>query len=364
MSGALKKTHRPGFAWLPAAVWSVALLATGCGRSISGGTIQVQFYSPDGASIVVRGVDGEAAVPVVSRGPLSDRLERRQHELAVFDVNPGRYALAYTSAAGAPEAVIYGELEVFSPSSAITQRFCRHAFLPVKLPSLRPQEAEHRYPVRDLSYTVGLEGEEFGHIKQGDLISKVYFVADLERVRNDYEVAYRERISAVNRELAVLTDQETYVETRYQDARRTALQRDPQMNIDDKMAYERFDWFGLEEPYIQLARKKQELLARREALLIERERLLDERARRNVLLRSLRIVHRDGALVLATPDLQIPFSNTVAQVSQLGEVVAVLHVGGRHHYWAGDLLAALESTSREMPSESEAGMVGGAGPGS
>jgi len=354
MFGALNGVRRSWIAATGAGLAGLLVLA-GCSQTASSGSIQVQFYSPHGASVVVRGVDGDTAVPVISRGPLSDRLERRPDELAVFDLNPGRYAFAYTSSPGAEDAVIYGELDLRAPASPITKRFCNHAFLPIKLPSLQPQEGEHRFPVRDLSYTVGLEGEEFEHVKQGDLVTKVYFVADLERVRTDYEVAYRERLAEVDRELSVLADRETYLENRYQGARREALQRDPEMNIEDKVAYEKFDWFGIEEPYVRLARKKQEVLSEREAMLIERERLLEERGRRNALLRSLKIVHRDGALVLATPDLQLPYTNTVQQVAELGEVVAVLNVGGRHHRWAGDLLAALEPAPAELSVEPEYG---------
>ena len=338
-----------------------AVLAAGCGQTAWMGTVQVQFYSPEGAAVMIRGTGGESVAVVRSRGPLGDRLEWRPDDLAVFDLRPGTYGLAYTRAAGAEDAVLYGQLEVRRPKGEIAKRFCKHSFIPIKLPSVRQQEGEHRFPTRDLSYTVGLEGREFDHIKQGDLISKVYFVADLERVKHEYDIEYYREINELDRQLVVLGDRELYLDGRYQDERRRALQRSPDMNIEDRIAHQRFDRFGTEERYIKISKKRQTLLEDREALMLERRRLESERARRNALLRSLKIIHRDGALVLATPDLQLPFTDTVDQVSELGEVVAVVRVGGRHRRWAADLLATLEGAEPEIqadtPDEPEDGMA-------
>ncbi len=334
-----------------AALAAMTVALVGCGHGAPGGKIQVQFYSPAGAMMVVRGVQDEEPIDARSRGPLGGRLSQFDDELAVFDLRPGRYSLAYTGAAGAEDSIVYGELEVYGPSRDITKRFCRYSMVPIKLPSLQPEAGEHRFPARDLSYTVGLEGREFKHIKEGDLITKVYFVADLEQVRRDYEMEYREKIAQVDRELSILADRELYVESRYRDARRRALHRDPETSFEDRAAYKRFDVWGIEEPYIELAKKKHELAAQRERLQAARKRLEDERHRRHVLLRSLDIIHRDGALVLATPDLQVPYTNTVEQVSQLGDVLAVLHIGGRHQYWAEPVLAAakVEPTDESAP---------------
>ncbi len=101
------------------------------------------------------------------------------------------------------------------------------------------------------------------------------------------------------------------------------------------MAYERFDVWGIEEDFIEIAKKRQELQHEKTALTHERKRLQDERARRNALLRSVEIINRAGAMVLASPDLALPFHDVVEQVSDLGEVVAVLRIGGRHQWWGG-----------------------------
>lgn len=321
-------------------------LTIGC-RTTTLNSVQVQFYSPAGAAVVIRGVNGDSVAEVQSRGPLGDRLEWSPDDLAVFDLRPGKYSFAYTNAAGAKDAVIYGELEIRNPQGEVTRRFCKYSFIPIKLPSDLAQQAEHRFPSRDLSYTIGLEGREFDHIKQGDLITKVYLVADLERVKQEYDVDYQWEISELDRYLIVLGDREVYLENRYQDERRRALQRAPDMNIEDKIAHKRFDVFGIEEKYIKLSKKRQELIAEREVIMTQRKRLEDERERRKALLRSLKIVHREGALVLATPDLQLPYADAVSQASDLGEVVAVVRVGGRHRYWAMDLLAAREDAEAQ-----------------
>ncbi len=328
-----------------------ALLATGCSRIASIGTVQIQFYSPTEAAVAVRGVNDDSAAIVRSRGPLGDRLETFPDDLAVFDLAPGAYPIAYAFASGAVEAVIYGQIDIYNPTSSFARKFCQHSFVPIRLPNIDIQEAEHRFPVRDLSYTVGLEGREFEHLKQGDLITKVYFVADLERVEHERDVEYKHKIGEIDRKLIVLGDKQIYLDSRYENERLRALQRDPEMNVEDKIAYDRFDLFGIEESFITVSKKRQALAAEREELLLERNRLENERARRNALLRSLKIIHRDGALVLATPDLQLPYRDSVAQASDLGEIVAVVRIGGRHQYWAESIFS--DEHDSDQPEESD-----------
>jgi len=315
------------------------------------GTVQIQFYSPTEAAVAVRGVNDDAAAIVRSRGPLGDRLETFPEELAVFDLAPGSYPVAYSFASGASDAVIYGQIDIYNPSGGFARRFCKHSFVPIRLPSIDTQEAEHRFPVRDLSYTVGVEGREFAHLKQGDLITKVFFVADLERVEHERDVEYKHGIAEIDRKLIVLGDKQLYLDSRYENERLRALQRNPEMNVEDKIAHDRFDLFGIEESFIKVSEKRQALEAEREALLLERTRLENERARRNALLRSLKIIHRDGALVLATPDLQLPYHDTVAQAADLGEIVAVVRIGGRHEYWAESVFSGDDDS--DQPEESD-----------
>ncbi|NOT00555.1 MAG: hypothetical protein HOP29_07995 [Phycisphaerales bacterium] len=319
--------------------------ATGPGR---GASVQVQFYAPQGARLVVREAGGQQVREITSRGPLSDRLERSTPELAVYDLDSGRYEFAYTGATGSPDAIIYGEMEIRSGSSPAAARYCRHAFVPITLPSEQVQEEAHLNPGRDLSYTVGLEHRQFEHLKQGDVISKVYFVADLERVKREYDEDYYQAINETDRQLTVLSDREVYLDGRYEEARLRALQRDAEWSVEDRVAQDRFDTWGIEEPFVRLSRKRQALATERESLLLKRDELEAERGRRATLLRSLTIVNRDGALVLATPDLQLPFHDTVAQAAELGDVVAVVRVGGRHQHWAGGALTASESPPSDV----------------
>ncbi len=301
-------------------------------------TFQVQFYSPEDAKLVLCNQSGHAMV--ASRGPLGDRLEHRPEEFAVYDLLPGRYEFAYTQGEGVGDAAIYGELEILRVPQGYAEDYRRTAFLPVRLPSLQRQLAEHLVPSRDLSYTIGLEDREFQHLRQGDMLTRAYFIADLDRVREEHDIDYYQEINDVDRALTVLADREEYLTVRYDEARRRALFRNPELNINDKIAYDLYDGFGVEEEYIVLSRKLQSLGRERESLQLERDRLKDERGRRNALLRSMRIEHRAGALVLATPDLTRPYTDVVEQAGELGEVVAVLRVGGRHQYWAMGLLAA------------------------
>lgn len=310
-----------------------------------GGLVQVQFYSPRGATIMLH-PSRQSGMEIRSRDPVGDRLEHVDGELAVFDLDPGTYHFAYAGTAGAEDAKIYGELEVWAPRTKFARDFCRQAFVPIKLPSSEHQVAEHLNPSRDLSYTEGLEGREFAHLKQGDLITKVYFVADLERVKKERDVSYYQAINDLNRTLVVLDDRETYLDARYEDARRRALFRDPEMNVEDKIAHRRFDLWGTEESFVTLSRKRQELHRERETIELVRRELEDERQRRNALLRSIKIIHRAGTLVLATPDIVLPYRDLVDQASALGDVVAVVRYGGRHQYWADVMYSEPDTGAR------------------
>ncbi len=315
--------------------------------------VQVQFYSPDGATIQVR--DAGSGLQILSTDLVGHRLELEPEAFAVFDLTPGSYEFAYHGIAGhgiaghgiaghgiagrggsdtIENSAVYGQLKVCTPLSGVTRRFARHAFIPIKLLSYDDQAMPHLHPSRDLSYTSGLERAEFDHVKQGDVIRKVYFVADLEKAKREYEVTYFQKINDINRALSVLSDREEYAMNRYEDSRRVALQRQPDINIGDRMAHERHDWLGIEEPYIQHSKKLQQLRRNRETLLLKRRDLEAERDHRHALLRSLKVIHREGALVLATPDLTAPFADPVKQASLLGDVVAIVTYGGRHQYWA------------------------------
>ncbi len=331
---------------LPAVLFSVIGCASG--GSPRTGPVQVQFYGPPGAQIVLRDLRHSAA-EIRSRGPLGDRLENEIEDLAVYDLSPGTYRFAYANGPGAEEAAIYGELELRPARTRAGRLFCDHAFLPVRLISADHQEAEQLFPSRDLSYTQGLEAREFDHIKQGDLIEQVYFVADLDKAKHEYEVDYFQAINDVDRALSVIADQEEYLIVRYDSARRRALFRNADVNIEDKVAHDRFDRWGVEESFITLARKRKALERERESLMLVRTELEDQRSRRHALLRSMRIVHRSGALVLATPDLKMPFRDSIEQAADLGEVLAVVRIGGRHQYWAWDeLVGAGESEGSDI----------------
>ncbi len=316
-------------------------------------TFQVQFYSPEGAKLMLRDQSGHAVL--ASRGPLGDRLEHRPEEFAVYDLLPGRYEFAYTDGEGVDDATLYGELDVYKCREDYSIDYRRTAFIPIRLPSLQRQMAEHLVPFRDLSYTVGLEDREFRHLRQGDMLTKTYFVADLDRVRDEHDIEYYQAINDIDRELTVLADREEYLTVRYDHARQEALFRNADVDISDKIAHDNYDMWGIEENYIRLSRKLQALARERESLQLDREQLERDRDRRNALLRSMRIEHRDGALVLASPDLTNPFSNPIDQSAELGEVVAVVRVGGRHQFWAMGMLA--DGGDEMSDSDMEADMV-------
>jgi hypothetical protein len=341
----------------------LVVLLTGCAewgdrwdRGWAGGwsdqsKVQVQFYAPPGAEVTLRRFAGSQQSIV--DGEQAHRLERDPDDCASFNLSPGAtYDFKYTSAEGIADASVYGELDVQPVKSAEARRFVAHTFVPISLPSeFHDAGLVHRHPVRGPS-GVGLSPLELEHLRQGDLVRKVYFIADLQkawesvRMIDDHVERLRSAETVLNTELE-------FVDARFQMYRQDAIYADP---TDDPLTANR-DRSGRSATFIKLEAQRQRLENTRYDIRNQVEDLLNEKRIRTRLLDSMRIVNRRGSLVLATPENQWEYHDAAEQVSStrvypgftvgpkkayttseialppLGEVLVIMRVGGRHMHW-------------------------------
>lgn len=356
------------------------LAVAGCSK------VQVQFYTPPDTSVTVRrmgtGPAWQASDEPVARffggvfGSIGDlimgsntstiapenvsRLEKMPEMCAVYDLTPtglfgGRsktYRFKYSSADGLPEVSVYGEIDIWRVKSPEARKFVAHAFVPIALPSEYYSSAGLQlFPVRGPS-GVGLSALELEHLRQGDMVRKVYFIADLQkawetsRMIDDHIERLRSAETVLNTELEL-------VDARFEAYRQDALYADP---TDDPLAASE-DRSGKSAQFVKLEALRQYLENVRFDIRHQVDDLTNEKRIRTRLLDSMKIVNRRGSLVLATPENQWEFHDAAEQVSNtrvypgftvgpkdayctgaielppLGELLAVVRVGGRHMQW-------------------------------
>jgi len=313
--------------------------------------VQVQFYAPPGASVTVKKFMGTQGSDIAQVEP--HRLEKSPEMCCVFNLKPSKtYEFKYVAAEGLPDVSVYGEIDVLKVKSPEAQKFVAHAFVPIPLPSdYHDAGLVSHYPVRGPS-GVGLSPVELEHLRQGDLVRKVYFVADLQsawhtvRMIDDHIERLRSAETVLNTELEL-------IDARYESYRQDSLYADP--TADALTASN--DRSGKSARFVQIEATRQRMENTRFDIRNQVEDLLNEKRIRTRLLDSMKIVNRRGSLVLATPENQWEFHDAAEQVSStrvypgftvgpkkayctgeialppLGEVVVVLRVGGRHMHW-------------------------------
>lgn len=336
---------------------ALSLIAAGCSqyRAEHGWgnpcKMQVQFYSPPGADVTVKSLCGRRSQQITTDETLEHRLELTPEEYAIFNFCPGRYQFRYSTARGFPGVCIYGELDVHGFWNSEVAKFMRGSFIPMKLPSRYYLDARSLHPTTGPS-AAGLNELEVDQLAQGDLIEKVYFIADLDRVYEDID-RINMRLDKLRSAEAVLNSCMEYLAARHEDYRRDSIYADPTFSIDDATK----EFLGTDRKFNQIEAKRQRLENQRYKLHEQNRELVRERHLRRNLLDSMRIINRSGALVLATPEYQWPYHDTFDQVSRsrtyegftvgpgynyhlggfkvhaIGKVVAVLRVGGRHKHW-------------------------------
>lgn len=360
-------TRGRGLVAFPLAVAAAALIA-GCAHKHAietgwsdHGKVQVQFYSPPGSTVAVKDCK-TIRRHQVGRYPEDNyhRLELAPEEFSVFNLSSGRYPFKYTTAPGFPGVSIYGELDIRTHCDSETAKFVRNSFVPIRLPARYYADGASPFPTEGPS-GAGLSELEVESLAHGDMIQKVYFVADLEAVAEDLD-RIEKRMGKLRSAETVLNSSTEYYNVRHEDYRRDSLYGDPTTDID---AASREFW-GSDREFSRIEGKRQRLENQRDEIRVQMDELTRERRIRRTLLDSIRIINRAGALVLATPENQWPYRDAMDQIDDdreydgftvgpgrayhfddlklepIGHVVAVLRVGGRHQQWddpSGEMVA-------------------------
>jgi len=273
---------------------------------------QLQFLAPPGATVTVR-AGSTRSHQIAVYGPFENRLEQAPEEFAVFNLKPGRYEAKYTSADGLPGVSIYMELDVKHANWHEARVFQRRAFIPIALPSEYYRKVEvagdEIFPYRGEAFRTAIEEHDLQRLKQGDVIEKVFFVADLEKAAKARDKALRD--------LKVLERKMEYTESRF----RLAYQ-DYRIDVADRTA----NLLRTDREFIRWEKKRQDLA-------IEYAKLEKKLTRTQALLDGDHVLIRKGMLAVATEEVVQPYKDVVEASEKLGEVLLVMRIGGRHMQW-------------------------------
>ncbi len=310
---------------------SVALSGTtGCGRPHETGyadqsKTQLQFFSPPGATVTVRACPAARSHEIGTYEPFNNRLELSPEEYAVFNLAPGKYEFKYVSAEGLPSVSVYGELEIKCPTSKTAQMFQRRAFVPISLPSayyrrITPQ-GDEIFPFRNEALRTAIDEQDLQQLEQGDVVEKVFVVADLEEAK--------EELGEAQVDLAVAERKLQYDEARFREAF-----YDFKLDVTDPVA----NFWGTDRKFIKWEAKRQEEQQRISAIEAKIDRL-------NALLRGDQVLVRKGMLVVATQAIVETHEDPVKASNRIGDVMVVMRLGGRHMHW-GDPRSELASNQQ------------------
>lgn len=320
------RRYRPGLVSVGLGLAAGLLVAAaGCGHVMETGyadqgKTQIQFYSPPGATVTVRACPGWRTHQVGQYGPYEHRLEFTPEEFSVFNLSPGTYEFKYVSADGLPGVSVYGELDVRFLCSPTAKTYQRRSFVPISLPSQYYARSSaignEIFPYRGEAYRTAIDELDLQRLKQGDVVEKVFIVADLEDAAKDLED------SKVT--LAVLEREMQYAQARYRSA-----YFDFRLGVDDSSA----NFWGTDREFIKWEAKRQKLQQKFDDLNAEVQR-------RKALMKGDNVIVRKGMLAVATQEIVEPYEDVVSASSEIGEVMLVMRVGGRHMHW-GDPAAEL-----------------------
>ncbi|MCH7813084.1 MAG: hypothetical protein IID40_03595, partial [Planctomycetes bacterium] len=179
----------------------------------------------------------------------------------------------------------------------------------------------------------------------GDVVSKVVFIADLKAVQG--------RVAMIDQEIRRLQDEETrlasqeeYWSVKLSQRRRNALYYGdygddvPGLHLSLyqlAVGPEAYHWKRMSEADDEL-RTYQERIA---SLRLPVERLREERSALRALLGSVKVLNRQGDLILATPSMTRRFNDPVADVTELRRTLQGPHHGLEAPYWFSEIAHTL-----------------------
>jgi hypothetical protein len=254
----------------------------------------------------------------------------RQGNHTCHTLFPGRYEFEYL-VPHRQDQLLYGELCVYGPASFWAQDFLRHTFLLVN-PGAGMSASGHPSILTE---------DDLQRVIAGDVVTKVVFVADLKAVQG--------RIAMIDQELRRLRDeearlaaQEEYWGVKTADRRRNALyfgdygEDIPALHLamyQLLIGPETYHWRRYSEAEDRM-RTYQEKIA---SLQLPMDRLREERGALRALQGSIKILHRRGDLVLATPSMTRRYRDPVNEVTEFRRTLHGPDMGLDAPYWFSEV---------------------------
>ncbi len=302
------------------------LAAAGCQTAGNGfsdpGRTQLHFYAPPGATVEVKALGPNSSRQILPSNAYGDRLERSPEEACIFNLAPGHYEFKYSAAEGLPGASIYGELVVYHANWHTTATFQRRAFVPISLPSeyYRSIEAkgDELLPYRGEGYRTAIDEQDLIRVKAGDVVEKVFVVAHLEKADK--------LLRKTEVDLAAAERKIEYAEARF---------RESYYNFRSDVSDPTANFWGTDRRFIHWEKERQRAQQKLDKLIALRDRT-------RAILKADHVLVREGMMVLATQEVIRPYEDAVSAAEEIGEVLLVMRIGGRHMQWgepAGELAA-------------------------
>ncbi len=316
--------NRNGLAMIAALV-AVPVMLAGCQSQHFGeagnhdwNKIQVQFFSPPGAEVTVgkgcsNNMQADRSYKISSYDQSRNKLEREPEKTSTFNLSSGKYEFKYTPR-GWKGANVYGEISVqlgCALRNPAVRTLLKRCFIPIALPGPKAIEdvssLDDKFPYQSSSHRLRISYQDVERLSLGDMITKVVFVADLKKAQKT--------LDGLEVELAILAGQRR---------RCQALLSEARMDFIDNPKSKTF---------INLQGK----LTRLEQVIRDKE---DKKMRVTSLVQADKVLIRREMLVLATDEILPKHEDPVAAASELGQVVLVLRIGGRHQHWGAEQASA------------------------
>jgi len=252
-----------------------------------------------------------------------------------YTLIPGEYEFEYRMP-GRDEP-LYGDMWVAGPGSRRAANFIHHTFLVVN-----PRGGTDGLGSGMPSV---LTEDDLQRAAAGDTVTKVVFIADLKAVDG--------RIAMIDQEIRRLQDEETrlasqeeYWRVKLADRRRNALyygdygDDTPGLHLSLyqlAVGPETYHWKRYSEAEDRL-RTYQEKMA---SLRLPVERLREERSALRALLGSVKVLHRQGDLLLATPSMIRRYHDAVDEITEIRRTLHGPHYGLDAPYWFSEVAHTL-----------------------
>jgi len=195
----------------------------------------------------------------------------------------------------------------------MARKFQRLANVPIALPSEHYRKVEvvgnEIYPYRGENYRTAIDENDLMRLRAGDLVEKVFVVADLN-------AADKARLK-LEQEIAVTDRKLEYAEARFRDAYLNF-----RVDVTDPMAR----LWGKDKQFIEWQEEQTQLQQKMDKLQNRMRRI-------QALLKADTVTTREGMLLVATSEVVKGYQDPDEAADKIGEVLVVMRLGGRHMHW-------------------------------